>query len=297
MSKYHNVGEESQGKTCLATLGVTADGKVFPVRCKKWSCPVCAPINALRRAIEVANGVQALQAAGVMLSFVTVTQPASVATASYAYSILDSQWDGFRNRWQYWAGKHNRRLAWYYSSLFRAFIPELYTDTVPRVYAAFVEGQSRRAGMPHFHFLASPLPGKETLRQWAVQSGLGYQVDLQPVLPGSGVAWYVSKYSTKSSDAASMPRFFRRVRLSQDFPRMVFRTDLSEQQAVVRQPRETLVVWSRRARLTFGLDPAEVLNQALILLETARGPEVEALTWQAEVQSLWEMCAPSVPVA
>lgn len=241
---WHNVGEESHA-LCMATQGVTSEGRVFPVRCKQWNCPVCAPINAYLCAIKTANGVNALLAAGIMPNFATITQSGKVRTARFAYSILAAQWSGFRNRWEYYTRKNG----------------------IPNPYAAFVEGQSRRAGMPHFHIIAAGLPGKERLREMVVKSGFGYQVDLQRIQPGSGVAWYVSKYSTKSSDAALMPHGFRRVRYSEDWPDMLFRADLMESDAIVRQPRESYASWILRAVQAFGVDPQDIMRQTQELVD------------------------------
>jgi len=243
---YHNVGEETK-RLCMATVGASPDGKVFPVRCKRWACPVCAPINALHEAIKVANGVYALYAAGVRLYFATITQPPSVRTAEFAYRIIDKQWDGFRNRWQYWAGKAE----------------------IPNFYAAFVEGQTRRAGMPHFHIIGSALPDKEALRRWAVESGFGYMVDRQPLTPDAGTAWYVSKYSTKSSDAKDMPEGFRRVRYSRDWPRLLMGSDLNESMGIVKGPNESYASWAMRASLVVEARASDLLADALALADLA----------------------------
>jgi hypothetical protein len=242
VSTYHNVGEDSQA-VCMATVGVTADGTVFPVRCKQWSCDICAPINALHCAIQTVNGVRAIYAAGWRVKFATVTQGGNVRTPEFAYKILYDQWDKFRNRWQWWCRQN-----------------ETYN-----LYASFVEGQSRREGMPHFHIIATSLPKQDKLKDWVVASGLGYQVDLQEIQPSSGVAWYVSKYSTKGSDAQYMPKGFRRVRFSRDWPQMLFKADLLESAAIVRLPRETLPAWLTRAVAAFGVDPAETMQQVLLL--------------------------------
>lgn len=267
-NNWNNVGEETS-KTCMGSVGVLPDGTVFPVRCKKWSCPVCAPINALHWAIKVANGMSALYCAGVKLSFATLTQPASVKTPEYAYKILAEQWDGFRNRWHYWAEKQRQRVEWRYSPVFSALAPNLFTDDLPLVYAAFVEGQERRQGMPHFHIIGYPMPDKETMRKWAVSSGLGYQVDLQPIKHGTATAWYVSKYSTKSTDAQYMPDGFRRVRTSENWPDMLFKSDIQESTAIVKLPQESYTDWAIRAWANFGLDNKELLLQAQYIADNA----------------------------
>jgi hypothetical protein len=247
---YHNIGEGGD-KLCMATVGVSSDGTVFPVRCKQWSCAICAPINAYHCAIRTANGVKGIYMCGWRVKFATITQPASVKTPEFAYHILASQWSKFRQRWEYWADKQGAY----------------------NLYAAFVEGQSRRAGMPHFHILATCLPKKEKLREWVVSSGLGYEVDLQDVKPNTGVAWYVSKYSTKGSDAHLMPKGFRRVRFSRDWPQMLFRSDLLESEAIVRLPRESYAAWLLRAVQAFGIDPNEAMLKVQELCDKTEGTE------------------------
>lgn len=244
MQEWNNIGEESHA-LCAATLGISPDGTVFPVRCKKWSCKICAPINAYYAAIKTANGVYALFTMGLRPKFATITQPGSIKTPTFAYRILHTQWDKFRNRWQYWAR----------------------TMETPNTYAAFVEGQSRRSDMPHFHIVGTALPSKETLRDWAVSSGFGYEVDLQVIKPNAGVAWYVSKYSTKGSDAQYIPKGFRRCRYSQDFPDMYFRADLLEHTGIVRAQRETYAHWLVRAVRAFGIDPIDAMQQAQAIVD------------------------------
>ena len=244
MKTFHNIGEEST-QTCIATFGVTSDETVFPIRCKKWSCAVCAPINAYHWAIEVANGVRGLQMAGVMLKFITITQLGKIKTPQYAYEIMPSQWDSFRNKWQHWSKKNE----------------------IPTFYAAFVEGQQRRSAMPHFHIIGGFMPDEKTLHSWATKSGFGYQMDVQAIQPNSGTAWYVSKYSTKSGDSAIMPRNFRRCRLSEDFPRIVWRSDQQESTATVKKNNETYQAWAFRAFIELGVNPDSVLDKALSIAD------------------------------
>lgn len=265
-SKWNNVGEEAHGRICIGTIGVTVAGKVFPVRCGKWSCPVCAPLNALREAIRCANGIGALRSEGVTGSFITLTQPPSVKTASFAYSILPKQWNTLRMKWTRWANERG----------------------LPFDYAAFVEGQSRRAGMPHFHIIGTFAPSKETLRQWAVQSGLGYQVDRQELGASNGAAWYVSKYSTKSSDAAFMPKGFRRVRYSEDFPKMKFRTDETTHEAIVKRPKESVDLWAFRASVQLHIDISQIVERAYNLLDAANQTEL-SLTIETRLGELMEI--------
>lgn len=260
-TNYHNVGEESSA-LCIATVGVTPDGHVFPVRCKRWACPICAPINALHAAIKTANGVYALASSGVMVKFATITQPGNIKSPRLAYAILDNQWDKFRNRWQYWARKAG----------------------IPNTYAAFVEGQSRRSDMPHFHIIGSALPKRWVVRDWATASGFGYQADVQKIQANAGVAWYVSKYSTKGSDAEYIPRGFRRVRYSQDWPDMLFEVDLQEDTAIVRKQHESYASWLVRAVSAFQVEPSDVMLQVQNLMDMTEGSKQADNAAQALLQ-------------
>lgn len=229
----------------MATVGATSDGFVFPIRCKRWSCPICAKINAYHHAIKVANGCQAMIGAGIVPRFVTITQPGNVRTAERAYEILHKQWDKFRRRLQWWAKTR---------------------ATMPVIYAAFVEGQPKREFMPHFHIILSTAPPKEALRAMVVQSGLGFQLDVQTFKTGSGVAWYVAKYSTKPDDAKNMPKGFRRVRYSENFPPMVFRVDEAERIAIIKDFRESYLEWLDRCARA-GVDIQKVETNLIQLLE------------------------------
>jgi hypothetical protein len=213
-----------------------------------------------------ANGVYALFAAGLRPKFATITQPPSVKTAKFAYKILGDQWDGFRNRWQYWAKKSGE----------------------PNFYAAFVEGQTRREGMPHFHILGCGLPDTETLRKWAVESGFGYQVKLMPLSANAGTAWYVSKYSTKSTDAPDMPEGFRRCRYSKDWPRMLFASELQESAAIVRAYDESYASWALRASLVCDATASALLSDALSLSDRARdGAQSEKIAQTLNIVQQW----------
>lgn len=236
---------------CISTVGATPDGKVFPIRCKRWDCPICAPLNSYRHAIRVANGCQALVTAGIAPHFVTITQPASIKTAERAYLILHRQWDNFRNKLQYWSRSESG---------------------IPVIYAAFVEGQGHRGGMPHFHIIMSAVPDKERLRQMVVCSGLGYMLDIQRFTTASGVAWYVSKYSTKADDSKAMPKGFRRVRYSEQFPKMKFRVDERDGNAIVKLFTESTSEWLDRCARA-GVSYEVVQSNLMQLLEQSAEDE------------------------
>lgn len=267
MSKndYSAIGSEARG-LCIATMGVTPEGVVFPVRCKKWRCPVCAPINALRWAIRLAHGTNGLIASGIIPRFLTITQPGSVRTREFAYRILHNQWGKFQNRWRRWTDEQ-RVEKWAVIETDEYVALDVQSSCIPLSYAAFVEGQPERHLMPHFHIIAAHTPHVETVREWAVKSGLGYEVDSEYLRKGPAVAWYASKYPIKSTAIGDMPEHFHRVRLSEDWPPLVFRSDVRESSAVVKLPRESYRVWADRAAWVLGIDMRSILDSALVLSE------------------------------
>lgn len=83
-------------------------------------------------------------------------------------------------------------------------------------YLAFVEGQPKRNGMPHFHIIsmcASPY----RLKDMAYHYGFGYQAK-EIKIESPKAAQYVAKYASKGDK--SIPKSFRRVRASQDWAKL-----------------------------------------------------------------------------
>lgn len=83
-------------------------------------------------------------------------------------------------------------------------------------YCAFVEGQPKRGGMPHFHII-SLIKAPKRLKDMAMQAGFGHQAK-EAVVTSDGAAGYVAKYASKSDEA--MPRDFRRVRTSRGWAKL-----------------------------------------------------------------------------
>jgi hypothetical protein len=84
------------------------------------------------------------------------------------------------------------------------------------VYAAFVEEQAKNRDMPHLHVITlTNLPTR--LNELALHCGFGHQAK-NMLMTGLGAAYYVTKYASKSLSFA--PRHFRRVRVSQSWPRL-----------------------------------------------------------------------------
>jgi len=114
-----------------------------------------------------------------------------IRSRKFAYSILPKLWDTLRKALQ------------------RAFGGKW-------SYIAFVEGQPKRSGMPHFHVI-SLRKAPARLKDMAVKAGFGHQAR-EKHIDGKGAAYYVSKYASKGDQF--MPSKFRRCRTSQDWPKL-----------------------------------------------------------------------------
>lgn len=232
--------QPSSLKPCISTIGVTASGKVFPIRCKSWQCETCKAINAMHCAVQAANGIDALFMSGVRPKFLTLTLKGGISP-SKAYEVLPDMWDKMRRK-------------------FAAFAREV---GVPFDYCAFIENQSR--GVPHFHIISTVAPNIRELKAWSTSAGMGYMTDVQPIAANKGVAWYISKYVGKGNDKGLMPRGFRRVRYSEGWPKVLLHADMDEnrEDVLVRKPNEPLYQFVERVALEFDVDCREAVNQLL----------------------------------
>lgn len=180
---------------CAITWGYVLERQAFiPVRCDQWQCDYCRRIKSLRLAQRAVAGMAKMIG---QPAFWTLTLPGHMKSVSFAYKVLPTNWDNLRKRIQ--------------------------RTTAKLYYFAVVEGQRHRNGMPHFHILCDVrLSSKKgdaaeerALKAHALKCGFGYQCDVKSV-DGNGVLYYVAKYVSKAD--TNMPKGFRRVRTSQDWP-------------------------------------------------------------------------------
>lgn len=193
---------------CPYMWAFTSHGSVMPIYCGQWQCEECAVRLARFWAKRVWYGMQVIDEPA---RFWTLTLPGKVKTSKFGFAILPDMWDSFRKQMQ------RANDGW--------------------TYAAFSEGQPKRKGMPHFHIITyQPIPPKfHRLKDFAVAHGFGYQALDKPVDSKLG-AWYVSKYASKGDP--TMPKGFRRVRLSQDWPDM---PEEEHDEYIVQRKNESLV--------------------------------------------------------
>jgi len=169
-----------------AKRAFNAEAQVIRLACDCWSCDYCRRILAWRWAQRIAYGI-ALRSDREPW-FWTLTLPAWVLDAKTGYKVLPDRWDRFRREQQ----RGGREFC----------------------YAAFVEAHPHRGFIPHFHIITFA-PASRRLKDLAVHAGFGHQAK-EIEINGKIAINYVSKYASKGSD--SIPRNFRRVRVSRQWP-------------------------------------------------------------------------------
>lgn len=187
---------------CPVSVAFTKDAEATLIYCGQWRCPHCAKRLAGKWAKRAELGLAGMVETGEGDAwFLTLTLGSQFVTSQDGFMAIPKLWDTTRKAYQRWYGSF--------------------------VYLAFVEGQNKRGGMPHFHILSTVPPPtrrgrrgyvtKRGVHDFAVAFGWGYQAALE-IVTGSQAAVYVAKYASKGDP--SMPRNFRRVRASRDFPQL-----------------------------------------------------------------------------
>jgi len=211
--------QKLHGPNCGDLHAFRVDGTVVIVFCGKWSCKRCAKVNAnlwawrVRLYIgETGNGAW----------FWTFTLGSKYRTRKAGYEALPKLWDTLRKELQRRFGKWE--------------------------YCAFVEGQPKRSGMPHFHvisFIKSPI----RIKDMAVHVGFGHQAYEEPV-SDKKAGFYVAKYASKSD--SHMPGGFRRVRTSRGWPKL---PPYHGTRFIVKSANESLADYLLRVAEISGVDP------------------------------------------
>lgn len=250
METWHS---KTKLRTCAATIGCTSQGNVFPIRCKRWDCETCAAINARIHAVRVASGIYAMITAGVVPQFVTLTLPGKIRR-QWAFDRLADMWSTMHDKWHYELTKRDSIKLKELTEDVEGKLVFDYASEQPLTYAAFVELQGR--GVPHFHIVTSYSPKTETLRKMAVKSGLGFEIKTERVKSKAGVAWYISKYAGKTQGKMGLPKGFRRVRYSRDWPGMKLKIDNDEDDIdkIIKHFDESVDEFIHRAHSIYNVD-------------------------------------------
>jgi len=182
-------------------------------------------------------------------------------------------WEKMRERWQWGAERANYKRYIALQPKGAKKPPYDPTTAIPLIYAAFVELQGR--GVPHFHIVSTYAPSEHTIKNWAVASGMGYQVKVERVKRGAGVAWYISKYAGKTQGKMGLPKGFRRVRYSESFPGLKLRIDERDpsKDSIVKHWNEGAEAFISRARMLFNVD---IRNEVYAIADTVADEKIVA---------------------
>lgn len=114
----------------------------------------------------------------------------TVETAYQGYLVIKVTWDTLRKAVQRHEGKFS--------------------------YLACVEAHPKRQKIPHFHVIVMA-PAHRRINDLAYYAGFGYKA-LEEKVHSSRAAGYITKYASKYDP--SIPKYFRRVRTSQDWEKL-----------------------------------------------------------------------------
>lgn len=196
------------------------NGELLTLACDRWDCPYCARVVSWRWAERVRFGIELWRPRSAY--FWTLTLPAWVHYPKTGFRILPGLWKNLRQQVR-------RRLGdW--------------------PYCAFVECHPHRALIPHFHIISLRWEPYR-LKDMAVRAGFGHQA-WSAQITSKGAATYVTKYCSKQG--YEMPKGFRRVRISYDWPKLP--EPGYEFQVLYKKPRESVKAYVRRVAILTDMD-------------------------------------------
>jgi hypothetical protein len=164
----------------------------FHPRCKLWSCPVCSQINKELWTWRAFDGTKKLlKDNGGSVEFLTLTSHEKLNAAASV--------DVWPDAWKKLYMRAKRRC------------PDMEYFAVP---------ERHKSGRLHVHAIITAAMAKKWWKDAARACGMGYQADLQEVLQLGGVGSYVGKYLGKTLEYSNWKRGFRRVRTSQQWPKL-----------------------------------------------------------------------------
>jgi len=166
---------------------------LFQPDCGQWNCPYCAEKRKNEWFMRAYAGVKDLAAEGLPVGFITLTSRGGKGRTR------DAALMAFKVGWP----RLSRRVKYAQGRLSYLLVPEQHKN-----------------GIIHAHVLANNALSKRWWKDNAYQSGLGYMVDVGSVLDPASGALYVVKYIGKQLELKDWPKGFRRVRASQDWPRL-----------------------------------------------------------------------------
>lgn len=181
---------EKENRPFIAGVGVEAQIAVLMrPSCKCWSCGACAARNArkwIARVINHINSVDLIHG----WKFCTITaHPSWHVTPEASVKNLRQGWKKLYNRMRYEFGTTSYVKVW----------------------------ESHKSGAFHMHFLMDTPMSQDWLSDNSASCGMGWKVDVSPVLNAGMVAGYIAKYFTKSEVIGQYPQNMRRIEVSRDW--------------------------------------------------------------------------------
>lgn len=187
LSACPNSSIQMLGKNDVQKLAI-----FFRPRCKRWDCPHCCFVNKSLWTMRMHHATSELITNGQSLSMVTITAHEK-HQKNRAIQKFPDQWNKLQNRWR-------RRCT---GKPYYALFPEV--------------GDGNHF---HCHFITNEPLCERFWKDHARASGMGFMADGGDAnIPPKAAAGYASKYLTKSFQF-QWPKGFRRVRTSQNFPKL-----------------------------------------------------------------------------
>lgn len=180
--------------------------------CKMWKCPDCAEANKAKWLSIIIGGMKDIQANNpdIAFRFVTLTCPRWTQTNAQGIHFFRQDWP-----------KLQRRIKREYGQGYYVTMPELGVK-----YARY-----------HQHLITTWPIKKRWLKDNCAACGLGYIADSDETANPGQVAFYATKYITKSLEVQDWPKTLHRVRTSQNWPRREIDAIAPEYQLSPVQPK------------------------------------------------------------
>lgn len=203
--------------------------RIFQACCNHWDCPRCGEMRAKHEYGRIVNGAREL-AASHTLYFYTFTCRGSdlrldIAQRDYLLwtnrllSTMRARCKAEGGYWCYVQVTERQRRGHPHSHLLMAWLPR------------GAEKRTDSKGKPYFY--------SQWFRAAHEKSGLGTESKITPVGSPEATAKYIAKYLFKDAQFTIMPKHWKRVRYSQNFPpAAVDETQLPEGYITLNTPQD-----------------------------------------------------------
>lgn len=264
---------------CLYVPGNGGKAKLFQTCCNHWDCPRCGPKRAKYEYGRIVEGARQLTERGIKLYMMTITcrGDEDAATSEREYLKRTKKFnDTIRLRYKRKVGKHplvyaacveRQERGNPHSHYLTNYVPD---DAVSIVsdYTAYTA--AHHAFMqripPALWFFKRPLDKSQEgdlfspdLMQTSYAAGLGIQSDVCEVADIEGASRYVAKYLFKDMVFEAWPKGWKRVRYTQNWPKLPKQESEKAFAIITREDWNTVMRLNERVEC-FGVD---LLKRAL----------------------------------